>query len=165
MENQIQKRCCFIGHREIEKSAALEDKLYKETEKLINEGVDTFLFGSKSEFNRLCYNTVTRLKEKYPHIKRVYVRAEYPDINDDYTEYLLKSCEETYYPDKIRGAGRAAYVERNYHMINQCFTCVFYYKEGYLPHARRDRKQDLKDFRPKSGTEIAYAYAVKNNKK
>ena len=71
--------CCFFGHRKIEDSSELRTKLYDTIEKLIvNENIATFLFGSKSEFDALCHEAVTELKEKYPHIKRVYVRAEYP---------------------------------------------------------------------------------------
>ena len=92
------------------------------------------------------------MRVKYPHIKRIYVRAEYPYINDHYTSYLLKSYDETYFPEKIIGAGRAVYVERNYEMINQSKFCVFYYDAS------------LCDPKRKSGTKIALDYAVKNNK-
>jgi len=93
------------------------------------------------------------MKEKYPHIKRVYVRAEFPVISNDYKAYLLTSYEDTVYPDKILGAGRAAYVERNYEMINRSRFCVFYYDEGGVPTTR------------KSGTKIALDYAIKQGKK
>jgi len=111
--------------------------------------VDTFLFGSKSEFDRLCLELVTKLKEKYPHVKRIYVRAEFPFINDDYLNYLLKSYDDTYYPEKLHGAGRAAYVERNYEMINNSKYCIVYYDEQNAPTTR------------KSGTKIAIDYAIK----
>ena len=118
----------------------------------MDEKVDTFLFGSKSRFNSLCLELVTELKEKYPHIKRIYVRAEYPDINEHYTNYLLESYEETYYPEHIRSAGKAAYVERNYEMINKSKFCIVYYDEPNAPTTR------------KSGTKIALDYAVKKGK-
>ncbi len=112
MENVMNKRCCFIGHRKIEQSPDLQERLHTEIEHLIHVGVETFYFGSNSEFDAFCYDVVSNLKKKYPHIKRVYVRAEYSDVNERYTRYLLKSYEDTYYPEKIRGSGRAAYVER-----------------------------------------------------
>ena len=62
---------------------------------------------------------VTKKKEKYPHIKRIYVRAEFSDMNDDYKTYLMDFYEDTYYPEKIRGSGRTAYMERSYEMINK----------------------------------------------
>ena len=145
--------CCFFGHRTINETEELKSKLIETIEKLICEKqVDTFLFGSKSQFNSLCLELVTEIKEKYPHIKRIYVRAEYPDINEQYTNYLLESYEETYYPEHIRDSGRAAYVERNYEMINKSHYCIVYYDEPNAPTTR------------KSGTKIALDYAIKHKK-
>ena len=145
--------CCFFGHRTINETDELRTKITEAIEKLITaEKVDTFLFGSKSEFDQLCLELVTKLKEKYPHVKRIYVRAEFPYINDDYLAYLLKSYDDTYYPEKILGSGRASYVERNYEMINSSRFCIVYYDKSYSPKNR------------KSGTEIAINYAEKHKK-
>ena len=58
--------CCFIGHREINETDELKAKLYSTIEKLIlEESIDTFLFGSKSRFNSLCYDLVSKIKEKF----------------------------------------------------------------------------------------------------
>ena len=93
--------CCFLGHREINETEELKSKLIEEIEKLIVENlVDTFLFGSKSRFNNLCQEIVTDIKEKYPHIKRVYLRAEYPNISEQYMNYLLKSYEKPITPKR-----------------------------------------------------------------
>ncbi|MBE6727595.1 MAG: DUF1273 domain-containing protein [Ruminococcaceae bacterium] len=149
----LDNTCCFFGHRMINETEELKSKLNEIIEKLItNENVDTFLFGSKSRFNSLCLELVTKIKEKYPHIKRIYVRAEYPYISEDYKKYLLKSYEDTYYPEKIRGSGRAAYVERNYEMINQSRFCIVYYNEQPTLQTH------------KSGTELALKYAVKHKR-
>ena len=145
--------CCFIGHRTINETEELKERLCEIIEKLIvDENVDTFLFGSKSRFNSLCLELVTELREKYPHIKRIYVRAEYPYISEHYKNYLLESYEDTYYPNKIIGAGKATYVERNCEMINNSRFCIVYYDELHMPTKR------------KSGTEIALGYAVKHKK-
>ena len=147
------KTCCFFGHRTINETEELKERLTEIIEKLIvDEKVDTFLFGSKSRFNSLCLELVTEIKEKYPHIKRIYVRAEYPDINEQYTNYLLESYEETYYPEHIIGSGRAAYVERNYEMIDNSHYCIVYYDEPNFPTTR------------KSGTKTALDYAIKKEK-
>ena len=149
----IENTCCFFGHRTINETEELKSKLIEIIEKLIvDENVDTFLFGSKSHFNSLCLELVTKIKEKYPHIKRIYVRAEYPEISEDYKNYLLESYEETYYPENIIGSGRAAYVERNYEMKNKSQYCIVYYDEANAPTTR------------KSGTKIALDYAIKNQK-
>lgn len=82
--------CCFIGHRKIKVTDELVCHLEEIIKSLIvTEKVDTFLFGSRSEFNELCLNIVTNLKKKYSHIKRIYVRAEFPYIDDVYKSYLL----------------------------------------------------------------------------
>ena len=149
----IDKTCCFFGHRKINETEELKSKLIEIIEKLIvDEKVDKFLFGSKSRFNSLCLELVTEIKEKYPHIKRIYVRAEYPYISEHYKNYLLESYEDTYYPEKILNSGRAAYVERNYEMIDNSHYCIVYYNE---PNPSSPRK---------SGTKIALDYAIKKSK-
>lgn len=145
--------CCFLGHRTINETEELKSKLIEIIEKLIiDEKVDTFLFGSKSQFNSLCLELVTEIKVKYPHIKRIYVRAEYPNIDEQYTNYLLEFFEDTYYPEHIRNSGKVAYVERNYEMINKSHYCIVYYDEQNAPTTR------------KSGTKIALDYAIKKGK-
>ena len=145
--------CCFIGHRTINETDQLKTQLLQTIEHLIRDKqVDTFLFGSKSRFNDLCLELVTAVQPNHPHIRRIYVRAEFPVIDDDYKAYLLRSYEDTYYPDSMVNAGKAAYVERNYHMIEQSQFCVIYYDASNLP-ARR-----------KSGTKIALDYARKQQK-
>ena len=148
-----EKTCCFFGHRTINETDELRERLREIIEKLIIENsVDTFLFGSKSRFNGLCLELVTKIKEKYPYIKRVYVRAEYPYINEDYKQYLLESYEDTYYPEKILGSGRASYIERNYEMIDNSNYCIVYYDKTTAPTIR------------KSGTKIALDNAIKKGK-
>ena len=142
--------CCFFGHRKITETDDLKSNLYEIIEKLITkQNVDTFLFGSKSQFNDLCLELVTDLKEKHPHVKRIYVRAEYPYINDDYKKYLLEKYEDTYFPERALNSGRAVYVERNFEMIDKSQFCIVYYDEQIAPTKR------------KSGTKIALDYALK----
>ena len=117
---------------------------------IIQFGVDTFLFGSKSRFNDICHEIVTQIKGKYPHVKRIYVRAEYQHISDEYKRYLLNDYEDTYYPEQIIGATKSIYVKRNYEMISKSEYCIVYYKQDY-PNK-------------KSGTRLAYDCALKNNK-
>lgn len=158
--------CCFFGHRKIEVTDELIRRLEEIVEDLIiNEKVNTFLFGGKSQFDNLCLTIVTELKKKYPHIKRIYVRAEFPYIDEDYTAYLLKSYDHTYYPKQLINAGKAVYVERNYEMIDNSNYCVIYYDENYIPPRRKSIRRDLFDYQPKSGTKLAYDYAVKKGLK
>ncbi len=58
-----EKICCFIGHRTINETEGLKTTLTETIERLIVEySVDTFLFGSKSRFNSLCLEQVTKMK-------------------------------------------------------------------------------------------------------
>ena len=82
----------------------------------------------------------------------VALKAEYPNIDNYYKNYLLESYEDTYYPNKIIRAGKATYVERNCEMINNSRFCIVYYD---APHAPTNRK---------SGTKIALDYAIKKQK-
>jgi hypothetical protein len=67
----------------------------------------------------------------------------------------------------MENAGRASYVERNQEMINKSDFCVVYYDENYAPPRRKNSRRDMTDYQPRSGTKIAYDYAVrkKNNYK
>ena len=151
--DQLAHTCCFLGHREICVSEELKCQITKCLEDLvIHKSVDEFLFGSKSQFNSLCYEITTKLKEKYPHIKRIYVRAEFPIISESYQDYLLEKYEDTYFPEDIVCSGGTVYIKRNYIMIENSQFCIFYYNQACMPLKR------------KSGTKIALDYALKKHK-
>ena len=145
--------CCFLGHREICITPDLTQQVSAYIHHLITEeGVDTFLFGSKSQFIRLCYQLVTKAKRHYPHIKRVYVRAEFPYINEAYSSYLLGRYEDTYFPETALNARRSVYIKRNQHMIDCSKFCVFFFEPSLVPKGRP------------SGTALALEYAIKRKK-
>ena len=74
------------------------------------------------------------------------------DPEDFDLNYLLNFYDDTYYPEKLHGAGKAVYVKRNYEMIRNSKCCIFYYDEQSSPATR------------KSGTKIAFEYAVRKGK-
>ena len=155
----------FIGHRKIQNSELLTEQIKRTVLNLIDEKqVDTFLFGSRSDFNDLCLEVVTEIQKKRPNIKRVYVRAEYPYINKDYEDYLLGSYDATYIPENVIEAGKAAYVERNFHMIDKADLCIFYYNENYKPPLKPATRGRITRDQPKSGTKVAYEYAIRQQK-
>ena len=150
-------QACFIGHRRIGEKEKFSYLLREIVVELIHKGVKSFLFGSRSEFDHLAWQIVTELQQIYPDIQRIYVRSSYQEIDETYEEYLLKSYEGTYFPQQLKNAGKYCYVERNFEMIDKSTYCVFYYeaeKDGCLP------KQPQR----KSGTKVAYQYAVKKKK-
>ena len=177
---EAEKKCCFIGHRTIVASTELTENLTKTIEGLIaEEGVKYFLFGSRSEFDDLCHGIVTALKEKYPHIIRVAYtrRSEYAVKAEEKekmertwasvlkTDVKLKDYDAEVQSDRVFSAGKASFVERNQEMIDDSDFCVFYYNETYLPPRRKRSNRDLSSYQPKSGTQLAYEYAIQKSKK
>ncbi len=66
------KACSFFGHRDTPQTEELKQKVRETVECLIaEEGVDIFLFGSRSSFDELCLFIVTELQVKYPNIRNV----------------------------------------------------------------------------------------------
>lgn len=163
-DNKI-KTVCFIGHRKIEVTDNLEQELTEYIEYLIlNENVKVFLFGSRSEFDNLCYDVVSKLKEKYPDIKRVNVRCTYEYLPDMYMKFYLEDYEESIYPKECINSGKISYVRRNQAMVDDSDYCIFYYNENYLPPRRKYAKRCVTDYQPKSGTALAYHYAEQKKK-
>lgn len=155
---------CFIGHRKIENTETVKLKLIAVLTDLIKNGVTDFLFGSRSEFNSLCLETVTELKSEYPNLRRIYVRAIYPVISEEYKKYLLKFYEDTCFPKNIENAGAQSYVERNFYMIDRSDICVFYYNPDYKLPMKKETKHSVALHQPQSGTAVAYNYAVRKGK-
>ena len=162
------KTCSFFGHRKISASNLLKQRVHSCIEDLIIKyNVQTFLFGSKSDFNDLCHSVVSELKGKYPHIKRLCytcksetctLEVERQEREKVYSRILrhevhLLGFEEEFEHKTKYEAGRASYVERNLAMINDSDFCVFYYNKEYVPTTKTN-----------SGTKIAYEYAVKKKK-
>ena len=157
-------RICFIGHREIEITTKLKESITIFIENLIQkENAYIFLFGSRSEFDKLCYDIVTKLKEKYSYILRVYVRSSYENIDASYEKYLLENYEKTFFPKRCKSSGKSSYIQRNQAMIDASDFCIFYYNEKYLPK-RNITKNEVLANKPKSGTAIAYKYAIQKKK-
>ena len=177
---EIEKKCCFVGHRTITASEKLTENLTKTIERLIaEEGVKYFLFGSRSEFDDLCHSIVTALKEKYLHIVRVAYtrRSEYAVKAEEKekmertwasvlkTDVKFKDYDAEVQSEKVYSAGKASYVERNQEMIDASDFCIFYYNEEYQPPQRKRTSRDLSTYQPKSGTRLAYEYATQKSKK
>lgn len=162
--NHYGKTCCFIGHRKTEETTSLKAELRRVLCDLTEKGADTFIFGDHSEFNTLCYNEVTKLKNEYPQIRRIKFRKDYQDIDESKKKYFLDGYEDNICPDSIANAGKAVYVQRNRAMIDTSDCCIFYYDENYKPERRKETKRSLTDYQPKSGTRLAFEYARSKNK-
>ncbi|MBQ3494769.1 MAG: DUF1273 family protein [Clostridia bacterium] len=139
------------------------------------EGVDVFLFGSKSKFVDLCYKIATDLQKDYPHIKRISfpTKGEFVCTVQEKIEFekriksffnvdLINDFEEIDYNVQNHLYGVASYVQRNKYMIDKSDICVFFYDENY--QAVKEGKGGM--IRPRnSGTKIALDYAERKGKK
>lgn len=143
-------KCCFIGHRQLRDKSYVELKLRQTILSLLDSGVDSFMFGSKGEFNDLAYDVLNAVRiENGYNFKIVYIRAEYPNANEEYCSNLLNYYDEIYMPPHLGKAGRAVYVLRNYYMIDRSDIVVVYLEDVVQNN---------------SGTQIAFNYAKKKNK-
>lgn len=170
---------CFIGHRTVADVEQVCTKLYGALSALIAEGADTFLFGSRSDFDFLCWKTVTDMKEKYPHLKRVCFNAPHERAftskaeRQRYEQFLSQRVnyevhcadyEKSVDSQKALKANKNVYIMRNQEMIDSSDVCVFYYNKDYLPPKRKSSDIYLFEYQPKSGTAIAFAYAIQKKK-
>lgn len=176
---ETHKSCSFFGHRKIDITVELRQKVKEVVEDLIvNKEVLTFLFGSRSDFDYLCHLVVTELKEKYSNVKRIAYtcrneacileseREKWEKIysNLKRRDVELLGVEEEFEHRTKYTSGKAGYVERNQAMINDSDYCIFYYNEDYLPEERKRSKRNVSYYQPKSGTALAYAYAKRKKK-
>lgn len=178
IKNSI-KTCSFFGHRDIEITEELRQKVKNIVEDLIlKHNVLVFLFGSRSNFDTLCHLVVTDLKEEYKDIKRIAYncksetcifeneRTRWEDLRSFFhLQNLSLPCVEEEFEHKTKyTSGKASYVERNQAMINDSDYCVFYYDKDYKPKTRKRSMRKDCFFQPKSGTALAYAYAKQKKK-
>ena len=160
------KTCSFFGHRDTPQTEELKQKIRETVERLIiEEGVDTFLFGSRSNFDELCHIVVTELKEKYPNIRRIaYLckhesgclvgagmeqRRRIKELTG--RDVYVPEYEDIRKSDRVNSAGRASYVVRNYWMVENSDYVIIYIKKNYSLS------------RSISGTWVVYQYAIKKN--
>ena len=147
------KTCCFFGHRKIfftthEKEGDFFDFLKAQIENLIvDSGYNEFLFGGYGDFDETAYRAVKSLKEKYPHIKTVYVQAYYKP-HDKNIDLLREKYDELTFPEMQTNSKRYTIVYRNRHIINNSHFCIFYVKcdTGGACQALRYAKQKNKSY-------------------
>ena len=141
------KTCSFFGHRDTEQSEELKQKVKDIVERLIvEESVDTFLFGSRSNFDELCHIVVTELKEKYPYIRRIAYLCKHESgclvgagmelkqrIKDlTGREVYVGEYEEIKESIRVNSARRACYVERNYWMLGDSDFAIISIKKIFI---------------------------------
>ena len=114
--------CCFFGHRDI--TTKVDNYLLQVLDKLIAEGVDSFLVGNQGGFDSIVLHTLRILKEKHPHITYNVVLAYMPGVKDKWSTY---EPMETLYPERLESIHpRYAISWRNKWMIQESDIVVTY---------------------------------------
>ncbi|MBQ8748929.1 MAG: hypothetical protein IJZ29_00450 [Clostridia bacterium] len=125
-----EKKCGIFGHREIEITEELEKKVENTFIDLIeNKNFTTFYFGGFGDFDELSYQIITKLKEKYSHIRRIYVVENENYITnirkrpkwlreEDYEEIIYLSLHFDYWAKRI--------YYRNIAIVDECDFIIFY---------------------------------------
>ena len=172
-------RIAFIGHRTVVDATQVKIRLIEVIERLIADGADTFLFGSRSEFDRLCWEVVTELQAQHPNITRVSYNAPHESAitSKEERQHLeqifskltggdvhLADYDSAVNSRKSMNATKDAYIMRNQEMIDNSDVCVFYYNKDYLPPRRKQSKRSVLDYQPQSGTAVAFEYAKRKKK-
>ena len=136
----------FCGHSNlsVNEQSILAEKLYFEIENLIKDGADKFLLGGYGNFDRLCAETVKKLKGTYPHITSTLV---IPYLNK---EYYTDIYDYTEYPPIEKTPLRFAISKRNEYMVMQSEFVIAYVTHSFggaattLDYARRKKKTILR---------------------
>lgn len=121
------KTLAFFGHRKIVVTDTLIIKLRNLIERfIVSENFGYFYFGGFGDFDQLCYNIVSELKAKYPHIQRIYV---YEDENflRKKPKYLLHEEYEyfVYYEPKVK-YWYYRILFRNFEIIDRSDYIIFF---------------------------------------
>lgn len=99
----MKNSACFIGHRKINDTPQLWERLDDIITELTENGTVNFLFGDRSEFNDLCFNIVGINKKIHPEIKRIKFRVNYEDADDYTMQFLTGDYDETVFPENAVG--------------------------------------------------------------
>lgn len=173
----MEKSCCFIGHRIVKDKNSTIKIVTEVANKLISHGIYNYIFGSNSDFDQICYNVITKLKQKYPNI----IRIKFLCFGETPIDNTKKEMLEKFLNGKIENTiclnvydkyiktdtnnkyGKLSYIKRNNAMIDNSNICIFYYNQNYLPDKIHTHNNMIIK-QPKSGTKIAYEYAISKHK-
>ena len=150
---------CVFGHRDYIATQQDELFLYNLFEDyILNKNVGIFYFGGFGNFDDICHKVITKLKEKYLFIKRIYVCEDYSFINrphkrpkwltnQDYEEFV-------YFETRYTGFYKRIYF-RNCEIIDRSDYCIFCVNENKkfsgalkaFEYAKRKKKDFLNIFK------------------
>ena len=142
----MQKTCAFLGNSEIIETDALKSKIRQAITDLIkNKGVSTFYVGIKGQFETLCHQMLSEIKQSHPDIRIILIIAYVKDLEksrypfDDF--YFPVLCEFGYKGWSI--------AKRNEWLIDQTDYIISYNRYhgrayNYCQKARRKKKEVIR---------------------
>ena len=124
MEDKV---CSFFGHREIMLTEELYATTLTEIKKSVDLGCRVFYFGGFGEFDDLCYQIVTKLKEDCPslHIRRIYCVPQEKQLRKARWMTEGKYDDIIFLIPKLTGWYRSIFF-RNCAMIDGSDVVIFY---------------------------------------
>ncbi len=123
-----EKICSFFGHREIEITDELYSRTALEIMRAIEDGCTEFYFGGYGEFDELCYNIVTKIKEENPEfkIKRTYCVSRERYLYKNVRYFKREDYDKVIYlPPAFEGWYKSIYF-RNCAMIDKSAVIIFW---------------------------------------
>ena len=146
----MEKICSFFGHREITASEKLYAATATEIKKAVNNGCRVFYFGGYGEFDTLCYEIVSKVKEerKELDIKRVYCVSQEKYLRKKTRCFSVGDYEEVIYLEPSFDGWYKSIYFRNCAMMDGSDVVIFYAEK-----------------RESSGAYKAYKYAKKKKDK
>lgn len=126
MENE--KICSCFGHTDVDCNCFLRASTAREIDKLIENGVRTFLFGGRSDFDDLCYDIVSEKRAAAPElgIKRVFCFPLYRDLRKPPVWFRDREYEAKECPEKAFDYWYKSIYYRNCAMIDKSDFVLFY---------------------------------------
>ena len=141
--------CSFFGHREITVTPSLRFRLAEEFQKAIDLGCRIFYCGAFGDFDKLCYEVICEMQQRYPQyqIKKVYCAPLESELRKSKRLPKEQYDDYVYLTPKLFGWYRSIFF-RNVAMIDASSYVVFYAEN-----------------RENSGAYKAYKYAKKSKNK
>ena len=142
--------CSFFGHRDIPITDRLFDLSVAEITRAVKDGYRTFYFGGYGDFDTLCYQIVTKIKNENPalQIQRIFCVPQERYLRKDGRFFKRENYDEIIYLlPSFDGWYKSIYF-RNCAMIDKSDLIIFYVED-----------------RIDSGAYKAFQYAKRKNEK
>ena len=133
-QKKMFESCACFGQNEIKNQRALESSLSVMFEYLITEQKSKlFYFGGVGKFDNLCANVLLKLKDRFKHIKLVFVKPaikDYENLVEFNYDEVVEIKEKTDY-DKM------PLFARDFKMAKKADFLVFYVEENSKNKAKK----------------------------